>query len=102
MLTFIDVIPAKGSIQTGEALNLLGGAANDSSALETDISVWARSDRGWTALLTKRFQIGEKEHKHLYFTLPPECLMDFEDELELIIRDTRPREDESGVMVFIG
>ena len=106
MLSFIDVIPSKSAITPGESLNILGGAANHGEALETDISVWANAGYGWSSLITKRFRLEEGEHKHLYFTLTPELmaneLWDGEpDEFELIIRDTKPRADENGVLIFI-
>lgn len=106
MLTFIDVIPARNSIKPGESLNILGGAANHGKALETDLTVWGNAGERWVPLMTKHFLIEEGEHKHLYFTLTPELLDDLlwngePDEFELIIRDTRPKPYDSGVMIFV-
>ena len=105
MLTYIDVIPAKKTIKPGESLNILGGAANHGRALETDLTVWANSGKGWRPLITKRFLIEEGEHKHLYFTITPdllEKLWDGEpDEFELIIRETEPKPQENGILIFI-
>ena len=106
-LSFLDAIPARNSIRRSESLNVLGGAANSGSALEADISVWANDGNGWKALLTQKFSIGEGEHKHLYFTLRPasfsrEFWGEEPEELELVIRDSEPGQDENGVMVFIG
>ena len=106
-LSFLDAIPARNSIRRSESLNVLGGAANSGSALEADISVWANDGNGWKALLTQKFSIGEGEHKHLYFTLRPasfsrEFWGEDPEELELVIRDSEPGQDENGVLVFIG
>lgn len=106
MLSFISAIPARDTIRRGESLNVLGGAANRGGALEADISVWANDGNGWKALATQRFSIDEGEHKHLYFTLRPVSFSrDFwgeePEELELVIRDSVPGQDENGVMVFI-
>ncbi len=106
-LSFLDAIPARNTIRRSESLNVLGGAANSGSALEADISVWANDGNGWKALLTQKFSIGEGEHKHLYFTLRPasfsrELWGEEPEELELVIRDSEPGQDENGVMVFIG
>ena len=106
-LSFLDAIPARNTIRRSESLNVLGGAANSGSALEADISVWANDGNGWKALLTQKVSIGEGEHKHLYFTLRPasfsrELWGEEPEELELVIRDSEPGQDENGVMVFIG
>ena len=106
MLSFIDVIPSKNTIAPGESLNILGGAANHGESLETGISVWANAGAGWMELMTKHFLISAGEHKHLYFTLTPELLMnklwDGEpEEFELIIRDTEPKPEENGVLIFL-
>ena len=106
-LSFLDAIPARDTVRRGESLNVLGGAANSGNALEADISVWANDGNGWKALLTQKFSIGEGEHKHLYFTLCPasfsrEFWGEEPEELELVIRDSEPGQDENGVMVFIG
>ena len=106
-LSFLDAIPARNTIRRSESLNVLGGAANSGSALEADISVWANNGNGWKALLTQKFSIGEGEHKHLYFTLRPasfsrEFWGEDPEELELVIRDSEPGQDENGVLVFIG
>ena len=105
-LSFLDAIPARNTIRRSESLNVLGGAANSGSALEADIIVWANDGNGWKALVTQKFSIGEGEHKHLYFTLDPASFSrDFwgeePEELELVIRDSAPGQDENGVMVFI-
>ena len=106
MLKFIDVIPARERVARGEALNLLGGAANDGGALAVDISVWGRVDETWEALVTRRFEIGAGEHKHLYFTLGPECFSaerwgeEIED-IELITSDARPAANARGTIVFV-
>ena len=107
MLSFIDAIPARNTVRRSESLNILGGAANSGSALEADISVWANDGNGWRALTTQRFAIAGGEHKHLYFTLRPAAFSrefwgEAPEELELVIRDSEPAQDENGVLVFIG
>ena len=106
MLRFIDVIPARESVGRGQSLNLLGGAANDGGAVTAEISVWARAEGGWEALLTRREDIGAGEHRHLYYTLGPECFSAERwgaeiEELELIISDQKPSEDARGRVVFV-
>ena len=106
MLKFIDVIPAQESVRRGQSLNLLGGAANDGGAVSTEVSVWARAEGGWEALLTRREDIGAGEHRHLYYTLGPECFSQARwgseiEELELIISDHMPPEDARGRVVFV-
>ena len=106
MLSFIDVIPARSSIRPGDSLNILGGAANPGPALETVLTVWGNTGNGWIPLISKPFRIEEGEHKHLYFTLTPEILYarlwaDGPEEFDLIIRDTMPGPEESGVLIFL-
>ena len=106
MLRFIDVIPAQESVRRGQSLNLLGGAANDGGAVTADISVWARADGGWEALCTRREEIGAGEHRHLYYTLGPECFSAARwgaeiEELELVISDRRPEDGARGRVVFV-
>ena len=74
MLRYIDVIPARESMVRGGSLNLLGGVANDGPACAEDVTVWGNAGDGWRALVTRRFDIAEGEHRHLYFTLTPELL----------------------------
>ena len=106
MLKYIDVIPSRESVPRGEALNILGGVANDGDATRVDISVWGRVDEAWEALATARTEIGAGEHKHLYFTLGPECFsadrwrQEIED-IELRIGDRRPGPQDRGIIVFI-
>ena len=105
-LSFIDVIPAKTTVRRGESLNILGGAANNGDPVERDITVWGNAGNGWRALMTRRFFIQKGEHKHLYFMLAPEALApaawgEEPEELELIIRDSEPQDEENGVLVFI-
>ncbi len=107
ILSFLDAMPARNTIRRGESLNVLGGAANGGGPLETEISVWANDGNGWRALVTQRFSLGEGEHKHLYFTLPPSLFSrefwgEEPEELELVIRDSEPGRDENGVLLFIG
>ena len=106
MLRFIDVIPARESVGRGQSLNLLGGAANDGGAVTAEISVWARAEGGWEALVTRREEIGAGEHKHLYYTLGPACFSTERwgteiEELELIISDQKPSEDARGKFIFV-
>ena len=106
MLSYIDVIPAMESVSRAGSLNLLGGVANDGGAITLDITVWGRVDRDWVALATKKTKIGAREHKHLYFTLGPDCFSperwgDEIEDLELKIDHQRPADDARGIIVFI-
>ena len=107
MLTYIDAIPAKAHIRHDEALNVLGGVANDAQTVVTaDISVWGRALESWEPLVTQRVEIQSNEHKHLYFTLGPECFCEDRwgediEEIELIISDHEPEREQTGVMVFV-
>lgn len=55
----------------------------------------------------RKFFLEEKEHKHIYFTVPPEVFrgdywgMDDLEEIELMISDKIPSEDVPGKLVFI-
>ena len=105
MLSFIDAIPAKQALSPNESLNVLGGVVNGDGATSVDISLWGRADGDWRRLETRRFELGENEHKHLYFTLKPEALSagywgEEIEELELAISDSEPV--KPGVIVFIG
>lgn len=105
MRSFIDAIPAKQTVSPDESLNVLGGVVNGDGATSADISLWDRTDGEWRRLETRRFELGENEHKHLYFTLKPEALSAGYwgkeiEELELAISDCEPA--KPGVIVFIG
>ena len=106
MFSYIDVIPSNSSIRPDEDLNILGGAANHGEAVETDMTVWGSIGEGWVPLITEHMLIEEGEHKHLYYTITPEILkeklwLDGPEEFDLIIRDTEPGRDETGVLIFI-
>ena len=106
MLTYIPVIPARERIDRGEPLNLLGGVANDGDAVTVDISVWGRVNQEWVALATQKTALGAHEHKHLYFTLTPDCCsfdrwqQDIED-IELCTDHQTPAPEAVGTIVFI-
>ena len=104
MFSFIDAIPAKQTISRIESLNVLGGVVNSGDDTSAGITLWGRVDNEWKPLVTKRFEVGKNEHKHLYYTLRPEmlfaCFGDEEiDEIELAISDTEPT--KPGVSVFV-
>ena len=106
MLSYMNVIPAKESVSRGEALNLLGGVANDGEAVALDIRVWGRVDRRWTPLAVQRAELQKNEHRHLYFTLGPECFSEDRwgeqiGEIELIISDREPEQAATGSMIFV-
>ena len=106
MLSYIGVIPARERIACGESLNLLGGVANDGEVVRLDISVWGRATEEWMPLATQRVTVEKNEHKHLYFTLEPDCFSidrwgEELGEIELLIGDHRPGREESGRMVFL-
>lgn len=106
MLKYIDVIPSRDCISRGESLNVLGGVANDGDAIALDISVWGRVDQMWEALATSKTEIKAKEHKHLYFTLGPDCFSperwhDTIEDIELRIDHQRPEAGTRGRIVFI-
>lgn len=105
MLTFIPVIPSKEAPAPGEALNVLGGAANHGEAITAEITVWGRTEGDWRALVTRSFRVEAGEHKHLYFTLSPELLSPRFwggeiDALELRISDRKPSPLDRGKAVF--
>ncbi|MBQ5341740.1 MAG: hypothetical protein J6W57_07050 [Oscillospiraceae bacterium] len=106
MFSYLDVIPSKSSIRPDEDLNILGGAANHGDAVETDMTVWGNTGSGWVPLITRHMLIEKEEHKHLYFTITPEILWENlwkegPEEFDLIIRDTEPGDDETGVLIFV-
>lgn len=106
MLSFFDVIPARSSIRPGDSLNILGGAVNPGPVLEMDLTVWGNAGNGWIPLVSKPLRIEAGEHKHLYFTLTPEILYarlwaNGPEEFDLLIRDTMPGPEETGVLIFL-
>ena len=106
MLTYIPVIPAREQIERGEPLNLLGGVANDGDATTVEVRVWGRVDAEWTVLASQRVQLLSGEHRHLYFTLPPECFSaalwgeEIED-IELRMDHRTPKPGDRGIIVFV-
>jgi len=106
MLHYIDVIPAKTCVARHESLNILGGVANDGGAVTVDISVWGRASDTWERLATNRTEIRANEHKHIYFTLTPDCFSaerwheEIED-IELITDHEMPDADARGVIIFV-
>jgi len=106
MLTFIQLIPSEGQIKKGEALNVLGGAANSGTALTADIYVWGRTEDDWKLMKTVRTEIEKGEHKHIYVTLEADLFSkvfwgEEIEEIELCMLDKRPSADHRGVIVFI-
>ena len=106
MLSYIDVIPACERVRRGESLNLLGGVANDGAATTVDIRVWGRVDTTWKVLATARVELAAGEHRHLYFTLEPECFSEARwqaevEDIELCISDRKPDAAARGRLVFV-
>lgn len=106
-LKFIDVIPSKETVVPGTSLNVLGGVANPGGETTVRITLWGRAEGSWKALLSQKVFLEEEEHKHIYFTVPPEVFrgdywgMDALEEIELMISDKIPSEDVPGKLVFI-
>ena len=106
MLKYIEVIPSRDCVSPHESLNILGGVANDGDAVTVDITVWGRVDAAWEALVTRRVDVGAGEHRHLYFTLPPDCFSPERwcgeiGDIELRIDDRRPDPGVRGRLVFL-
>ena len=106
MLSFIGVIPSRETVSRSEKLNLLGGVANDGEALSTELTVWGRAGSEWRSLVSTRCALAAGEHRHLYFSLPPEVFSpafwgEEVEELELIVRDAPPDPDSVGKLIFI-
>ena len=105
-MKYIEIIPSKERVSRHESLNLLGGVANDGDAVTLDISVWGRASGDWQALVTRRTEVLAGEHKHLYFTLAPDCFS-FErwneeiEEIELCTDDQKPPADARGRIIFV-
>ncbi len=107
ILKFIDIIPSKGTVTPGTSLNVLGGVINPGEAVTVKITLWGKAEDIWKPLLSQEVLLEEKEHKHLYFTIPPEMfqkeywrLKDLE-EIELLISDKIPEKDTPGKLIFI-
>lgn len=106
MLSFIEVIPSRECVVRGEALNVLGGVANDGTAVAASISVWGRAAGDWEPLVTRRVQVPAGAHQHLYFTLEPACFAPDRwggeiGEIELRIGDRKPKAADAGRLVFV-
>ena len=76
-------------------------------AVTVKITLWGKAEDIWKPLLSQEVLLEEKEHKHLYFTIPPEMfqkeywrLKDLE-EIELLISDKIPEKDTPGKLIFI-
>ena len=70
-LKFIDVIPSKETVTPGTSLNVLGGVINPGEAGSAKIILWGKAENIWKPLLSQEVFLEEKEHRHLYFTIPP-------------------------------
>ena len=86
---------------------MLGGVINPGEAVTVKITLWGKAEDIWKPLLSQEVLLEEKEHKHLYFTIPPEMfqkeywrLKDLE-EIELLISDKIPEKDTPGKLIFI-
>ena len=70
-LKCIDVIPSKETVTPGTFLNVLGGVINPGEANSAKIILWGKAENIWKPLLSQEVFLEEKEHRHLYFTIPP-------------------------------
>ena len=108
MLKVAFLIPSSGTAARGEAFNVLAGVENDGPRTECEIRLWGRAGGNWRPVASQRAVIEPGEHRHLYFTIPPEA---FEpefwngeevEELELIAGEQRPADGAHGTLVFVG
>ena len=106
-LKFIDVIPSKETVTPGTSLNVLGGVINPGEAVSAKIILWGKAENIWKPLLSQEVFLEEKEHRHLYFTIPPEIFQEEYwgiknlEEIELLISDMTPENGTPGKLVFI-
>ena len=106
MLSYMKPIPAKDAVLRGEELNILSGVSGSDEDMSFKVTVWGRIGAGWKPLSEKEIDLDGGEHKHLYFTLQPEVFSasfwgEETDEIELLVSDKKPEDDERGVVVFI-
>ena len=106
-LKFIDVIPSKETVTPGTSLNVLGGVINPGEAGSAKIILWGKAENIWKPLLSQEVFLEEKEHRHLYFMIPPEIFQEEYwgiknlEEIELLISDMTPENGTPGKLVFI-
>ena len=71
------------------------------------VTLWGRACDVWKELISQEFILEPAEHKHLYFTIPEECLepafWDQEDlpEIELLTFHKQPADTARGILIFV-
>ena len=108
MLKVAFLIPSSGTAARGEAFNVLAGVWKTTSREPSVKSVSGEGAGGnWRPVASQRAVIEPGEHRHLYFTIPPEV---FEpefwngeevEELELTAGEQRPADGARGTLVFV-
>ena len=98
MLKVAFLIPSSGTAARGAAFNV---------RTECEIRLRGRAGGNWRPVASQRAVIEPGEHRHLYFTIPPEA---FEpefwngeevEELELTAGEQRPADGAHGTLVFV-
>lgn len=107
-VSYIEVIPSSREVQIGKPLNVLGGVRNNAEKeCPLCVTLWGRACDTWKELVSQEFILTPKEHKHLYFTIPVECLepayWDQEDlpEIELVTFHKQPADNARGILIFV-
>ncbi|MBO7730357.1 MAG: hypothetical protein J6S31_05830 [Lachnospiraceae bacterium] len=107
-VSYIGVIPSSREAKIGKPLNVLGGVRNDAeNEYPLRVTLWGRASDTWKELISQEFILTPKEHKHLYFTIPEECLepafWDQEDlpEIELLTLHKQPADSARGILIFV-
>ena len=107
-VSYIEVIPSSREARIGKPLNVLGGVRNDAEKeCPLRVTLWGRACDVWKELISQEFILEPAEHKHLYFTIPQECLEPAfwgqEDlpEIELLTFHKQPADTARGILIFV-
>lgn len=107
-VSYISVIPSAREAWIDKPLNVLGGIRNDTDEeVGLSVTLWGRANTFWKELISQEIILTPREHKHLYFTIPANCLeplfWDQEDlpEIELLTFHKKPDETAQGILIFV-
>ena len=107
-IRYIDVIPNSDTAKANSPFNVLGGLINDAKEPVTlPVTLWGKADADWKPIATLQVEMQPEEHKHIYYTIPKECLrptfwnIDELEELELLTLHEPPAENAKGILIFV-
>lgn len=106
-ISYPGLYPSQETAKLGEPFNLLVVAENNNDEDVTlEICVFGKADQNWKKLTSKTCTLSARNHEHLYFTIPAQCLLpafwepEELDELELYINHEEPAPGTEGQLIF--